>query len=323
MESGLASRVAGVRKFNRFYTRQIGLLRQGLLGTSYSLSEARMLYELSQGDTTAAALAASLDIDPGFLSRMLRRLGSSGLVTRTPSAADRRQAILKLSAKGRAAFAALDSRSQRETATLLAPLADADQRRLVAAMTTVEALLRAPKAAPRLALRPFRSGDLGWVLARHAALYAEEYGWGRAFELLVADVISEFLRSFDPAREACWIAEVDSEPVGSVMLVDAGNDVAKLRLLLVEPRARGLGVGRGLVEACVRFARDRGYRKITLWTQSVLVAARAIYRRAGFTRIAEEPHRRFEVDLVGETWELELGTGPAPSPSPPPLAEEG
>jgi DNA-binding MarR family transcriptional regulator/GNAT superfamily N-acetyltransferase len=323
METGLADRVAGVRKFNRFYTRQIGLLRQGLLGTPYSLSEARVLYEVGQGETTAAALAVRLDIDPGFLSRMLRRLATSGLLTRTPSAMDRRQTILKLTAQGRAAFAALDSRSQQETATLLAPLADADQHRLVAAMTTVEALLRDPAAKPHVALRPFRGGDLGWVLARHAALYAEEYGWGRTFELLVADVIAEFLRNFDPAREACWIAEVDGEPAGSVMLVDAGSDVAKLRLLLVEPRARGLGVGRGLVEECVRFARAGGYRKITLWTQRVLVAARAIYQRAGFVRVGEEPHRRFEVDLVGETWELELGTGPAPAPFPPPLAGEG
>jgi DNA-binding MarR family transcriptional regulator/GNAT superfamily N-acetyltransferase len=321
MESGLAGRVAGVRKFNRFYTRQIGLLRQGLLGTPYSLSEARVLYELGQGETTAAALAAGLDIDPGFLSRMLRRLASSGLLIRTPSATDRRQAIVKLTAKGRAAFAALDSRSERETATLLAPLVDTDQCRLVAAMTAVEALLRAPAATPSVLLRPFRSGDLGWVLARHAALYAEEYGWGRAFELLVAGVIAEFLRNFDPAREACWIAEADGEPVGSVMLVNAGDDVAKLRLLLVEPRARGLGVGRRLVEECVRFTRDAGYRKITLWTQSVLGGARAIYRRAGFSCVAEESHRRFDVDLVGETWELELGTGPAPFLSP--LAGEG
>jgi DNA-binding MarR family transcriptional regulator/GNAT superfamily N-acetyltransferase len=323
MQRALAGRIAEVRKFNRFYTRQIGLLRQGLLGTPYSLTEARVLYELAQGETMAAALAARLDIDPGFLSRMLRRLGSSGLVTRTPCATDRRQAILRLTAKGRTAFAALDSRSQRETATLLAPLADASQQRLVAAMTTVEALLRDPAAKPHVALRRFRSGDLGWMLARHAALYAEEYGWGRAFELLVADVVAEFLRKFDPAREACWIAEVDGEPVGSVMLVNAGDDVAKLRLLLVEPRARGLGVGHRLVEECVRFARDRGYRKITLWTQSVLGAARAIYRRAGFACLAHEPHRRFEVDLVGETWELELGTLPAPSPFLPPLAGEG
>jgi DNA-binding MarR family transcriptional regulator/GNAT superfamily N-acetyltransferase len=306
MENGLADRVSGVRKFNRFYTRQIGLLRQGLLGTSYSLSEARVLYELGQGETTAAALAQGLDIDPGFLSRMLRRLGTSGLVARTPSARDRRQAILRLTAKGRAAFAALDSRSQQETATLLAPLAETDQRRLVAAMTTVETLLRAPGEERRAVLRPFRNGDLGWVLARHGALYAAEYGWGRPFELLVADIVAEFLRNFDPAREACWIAEVDGEPAGSVMLVNAGDDVAKLRLLLVEPHARGLGAGCRLVEECIAFAGRAGYRKITLWTQSVLVAARGIYQRAGFTRIAQEPHRRFDVDLVGETWELKL-----------------
>ncbi len=307
MEKGLAGRVAGVRKFNRFYTRQIGLLRQGMVGTPYSLSEARVLYELGRGETKAAALADRLDIDPGFLSRLLRRLGGRGLLARTASAADRRQSILKLTAKGRAAFAALDRRSQKETATLLAGLAETDQRRLAAAMVAIEALLGAPATPPRaVVLRPFRGGDMGWVLARHAALYAEERGWGRAFELLVAEIVTEFLRGFDPEREACWIAETDGEPAGTVMLVDAGGDVAKLRLLLVEPRARGLGVGSRLVEECIRFARLSGYRKITLWTQSVLTDARAVYQRAGFVKVAEERHRSFDVDLVGETWELEL-----------------
>jgi DNA-binding MarR family transcriptional regulator/GNAT superfamily N-acetyltransferase len=307
MEKDLAGRVAGVRKFNRFYTRQIGLLRQGMVGTPYSLSEARVLYELGRGETKAAALAEGLDIDPGFLSRMLRRLGARGLLTRTASATDRRQSILELTTKGRAVFAALDRRSQKETATLLAGLAETDQRRLVAAMAAIEALLGAPATPPRVVvLRPFRGGDMGWVLARHAALYAEERSWGRAFELLVAEIVTEFLRGFDPEREACWIAETDGEPAGTVMLVNAGGDVAKLRLLLVEPRARGLGVGSRLVEECIRFARHAGYRKITLWTQSVLREARAVYQRAGFAKVAEERHCSFGVDLVGETWVLEL-----------------
>ena len=323
MEKDLACRVAGVRKFNRFYTRQIGLLRQGMVGTPYSLSEARVLYELGRGETKAAALADGLDIDPGFLSRMLRRLGARGLLARTASAADRRQSILKLTAKGRAAFAALDRRSQKETATLLSGLGETDQRRLVAAMAAIEALLGATATAaaaaapPRaVVLRAFRSGDMGWVLARHAALYAEERGWGRAFELLVAEIVTEFLRGFGPDREACWIAETDGEPAGTVMLVNAGGDVAKLRLLLVEPRARGLGIGHRLVEECIRFARHAGYRKIALWTQSVLTDARAIYQRTGFAKVAEERHCSFEVDLVGETWELELESAPPKVSSP-------
>jgi DNA-binding MarR family transcriptional regulator/GNAT superfamily N-acetyltransferase len=307
MEKRLEGRIAGVRKFNRFYTRQIGLLRQGMVGTPYSLSEARVLYELGQGETKAAALAERLDIDPGFLSRMLRRLGARGLVAQTPSATDRRQSILELTAEGRAEFMALDRRSQQETATLLAGLHESDQHRLVAAMTAIEALLGAPAAPPRaIVLRPFRGGDMGFVLARHGALYGEERGWGRAFERLVAEIIAEFLKSFDAEREACWIAETDGEPVGSVMLVNAGDGIAKLRLLLVEPRARGLGIGRRLVEECIRFARQAGYRKITLWTQSILAPARATYRRCGFTKVAEAAHCSFGVDLVGETWELEL-----------------
>jgi DNA-binding MarR family transcriptional regulator/predicted GNAT family N-acyltransferase len=272
---------------------------------------------MGRGETKAAALAEGLDIDPGFLSRMLRRLGGRGLLARTASASDRRQSILELTAKGRAAFAALDRRSQKETAAQLAGIAETDQRRLVAAMAAIEALLGAPAAAPRaVVLRPFRGGDMGWVLARHAALYAEERGWGRAFELLVAEIVTEFLRGFDPAREACWIAETDGEPAGTVMLVNAGSDVAKLRLLLVEPRARGLGVGSRLVEECIRFAGHAGYRKITLWTQSVLSEARAVYRRAGFAKVAEERHCSFGIDLVGETWELELESVPPTVSSP-------
>jgi DNA-binding MarR family transcriptional regulator/GNAT superfamily N-acetyltransferase len=307
MEAIPSDRVAGMRQFNRFYTRQIGLLRQGLLETQYSLSEARVLYEIAQGETTAAALAQGLGLDPAFLSRLLRRLVSRGLVARTPSATDRREAILALTDDGRAEFAMLDRRSQQHTAAQLAPLAETQQYRLVAAMRAIEELLGEP-VAPRggVVIRPFRAGDLGWALARHGRLYAEEYGFDRAFERLVAQIVAEFLARFDAEREACWIAEIDGEPVGTVMLVNAGDGIAKLRLLLIEPRVRGYGIGRRLVEECVRFAREARYRRITLWTQSILVSARAIYQRCGFAKIAERPHRDFGIDLVGETWEIEL-----------------
>jgi DNA-binding MarR family transcriptional regulator/GNAT superfamily N-acetyltransferase len=307
MEAIPSDRVAGMRQFNRFYTRQIGLLRQGLLETPYSLSEARVLYEIAQGETTAAALAQGLGLDPAFLSRLLRRLVSRGLVARTPSATDRREAILALTEEGRAEFAMLDRRSQQHTAAQLGPLGEPQQCRLVAAMRAIEELL-GDHAAPwgGVVIRPFRGGDLGWVLARHGRFYAEEYGFDRTFERLVAQIVAEFLARFDREREACWIAEVDGEPVGSVMLVNAGDGIAKLRLLLVEPRARGHGIGRRLVEESVRFAREAGYRGITLWTQSILVEARAIYQRRGFVKVDEKPHRDFGVDLIGETWEMEL-----------------
>jgi DNA-binding MarR family transcriptional regulator/GNAT superfamily N-acetyltransferase len=307
MEAIPSDRIAGMRQFNRFYTRQIGLLRQGLLETPYSLSEARVLYEIAQGETTAAALAQGLGLDPAFLSRLLRRLVSRGLVARTPSATDRREAILALTEEGRAEFAMLDRRSQQHTASQLALLAETQQCRLVGAMRAIEELLGDPVAPwGGVVIRPFRGGDLGWVLARHGKFYAEEYGFDRAFERLVAQIVAEFLARYAPEREACWIAEIDGEPVGTVMLVNADDGIAKLRLLLVEPRARGYGIGRRLVEECVRFARHAGYRRITLWTQSILVSARAIYQRCGFAKIAEKPHRDFGVDLVGEIWEMAL-----------------
>jgi len=310
MSTDPAARIAGVRQFNRFYTRQIGLLRDGLLGTPFSLTEARVLYEIAQrGTTTAAELATDLDIDPGYLSRLFRGFMASGVVARERSAADRRQSILTLTDHGRETFTALDRRSQDEIGTLLGQLDDDEQHRLLAAMATIETLLApvgAPAVSPAVVLRAHRSNDLGWMLARHATLYAKEYGWGSQFKLLVAGIIADFLRGHDPGREGCWIAERDGEPAGSVMLVDAGDGIAKLRLLLVEPLARGLGIGQRLVDECVRFGRDAGYRKITLWTQSVLTDARTIYERAGFVRVDQTPHCSFGVDLVGETWELEL-----------------
>jgi DNA-binding MarR family transcriptional regulator/N-acetylglutamate synthase-like GNAT family acetyltransferase len=305
-----ADRVTGVRRFNRFYTRQIGLLRQGMLGTSFSLTEGRVLYEIGRrATTTAAQLVSELSIDPGYLSRLLRGFITSGLVVGTRSATDRRQSILALTGRGRETFATLDRRSQDEIGALLERLSDEDQRRLLAAMGTIESLL-APAAAPAatdaVVLRSHRVDDLNWVLARHASIYGQEHGWGPEFTVLVKGIITEFERRHDPAREGCWIAERDGSPVGSVMLVDGGGAIAKLRLLIVEPQARGRGVGRCLVERCISFARAAGYRKITLWTQSSLTGARRIYEAAGFVRVEEKPHRSFGVDLVGETWELEL-----------------
>jgi len=310
MPTEAAARVAGVRQFNRFYTRQIGLLRHGLLGTSFSLTEGRVLYELAQrGATTAAELAADLSIDPGYLSRLLRGFTTSGLVASTRSATDRRQSILALTDRGWETFASLDRRSQEEIGGLLERLDEDEQRRLLAAMATIQALL-APAATPAMfdavVLRPHRSEDLSWVLARHAAIYDREYGWGSQFTVLVAGIIADFERRHDPAREACWIAELDGAPAGAVMLVDAGDSIARLRLLIVEAHARGRGIGRRLVAQSIRFARDAGYRKTVLWTQSVLTAARSLYEGAGFVRTEEKPHRSFGVDLVGETWELEL-----------------
>jgi DNA-binding MarR family transcriptional regulator/predicted GNAT family acetyltransferase len=310
MHTEAAIRVTAVRRFNRFYTRQIGLLRHSLLGTPFSLTEGRVLYELAQrGTTTAAELTADLTIDPGYLSRLLRGFTTSGLIASTRSAADRRQSILALTDRGREAFASLDRRSQEEIGALLECLDDDGQRRLVAAMATIQTLL-APAAAPAMfgavTLRPHRSDDLSWVLARHAAIYGSEYGWGSEFAALVAGIIADFQRGHDLAREGCWIAELDGAPAGAVMLVDTGNGIAKLRLLIVEPHARGRGIGRRLVEHCIKFARDGGYRKIVLWTQSVLTDARHIYEGAGFVRMEEKPHRSFGVDVVGETWELEL-----------------
>jgi DNA-binding MarR family transcriptional regulator/GNAT superfamily N-acetyltransferase len=305
-----ADRVSGVRQFNRFYTRQIGLLQQGIVGTSFSLTEARVLYEIGRRTaTTAAELVSELSIDPGYLSRLLRGFITSGLVVGTRSATDRRQSILALTDRGRETFTTLDQRAQDEIGALLNRLSGEDQRRLLAAMGTIESLLvpaAAPAATDAVVLRPHRVDDLGWVVARHASIYGQEYGWGPEFMILVTGIITEFRHRHDPAREGCWIAERKGSPVGSVMLVDAGEAIAKLRLLIVDPQARGHGVGRCLVEHSIGFARDAGYRKITLWTQSNLTSARRIYKATGFVCTEEKSHRSFGVDLVGETWELEL-----------------
>ena len=304
----LDQEVAAVRGFNRFYTRKLGVLDQHLLDSPFSLSEARVMYELAHRDDAAAKeIGIELGLDAGYLSRIVQSFEENGLITRKPLPADRRQYQLSLTAKGRQAFARLDRRSQDEVGTMLGQLGEAERARVVNAMRTIEHLLEPRTGArPGVLLRSHRPGDIGWVVSRHGAIYAQEYGWDISFEALVAEITAQFLRSFDPSREHCWIADIDGEPVGSIFLVKASDEVAKLRLLLVEKKARGLGVGRALTDQCIRFAREKGYRSITLWTQSILVAARDIYQRAGFVRVAEEKHHSFGVDLVGETWELKL-----------------
>ena len=308
MPEPLEPRVAAVRRFNRVYTRRIGVLQDGFLQSPFSLTEARVLYELAYRDRpTAAELAADLGLDHGYLSRILRGFCERGFLVRTTSTRDRRQSLLSLTAKGRMAFAPLDLRSQAEVAAMLGRLSVADQDRMVGAMRTIESAL-SDERRPEIScvLRPPRPGDFGWIVSRHGALYGEQYGFDERIEALTAEIVAGFIRNCDPRRERCWIAERDGENVGSVLLVKETGEVARLRLLLVEPKARGLGLGARLVEECVRFARAARYRKITLWTHSVLTAARHIYEQAGFALVDTKTHDEFGKDLVGETWELEL-----------------
>jgi DNA-binding MarR family transcriptional regulator/GNAT superfamily N-acetyltransferase len=306
--SALPGQIAAIRSFSRFYTRKLGIIEPKLLHSPFTLQEARIIYEIAHRPAcTATDLTRDLGLDPGFLSRTLQGLQRRQIVTRKPSKQDGRVNELSLTAKGRAASAELERRSHEEVGNLLNSL-DADQRAaVVRAMTTIEQTLERPTEKPAaFVLRSHRPGDIGWVISSQAKAYAEEYGWDISYEALVAEICAQFLKSYDAAREHCWIAEAGGEPLGSIFLVNGGDDLAKLRLLLVEKKARGLGVGRALVEQCVSSARERGYRKMTLWTQSILVAARGIYQAAGFRRVKEEPHHSFGVDLVGETWELEL-----------------
>jgi DNA-binding MarR family transcriptional regulator/GNAT superfamily N-acetyltransferase len=301
-------RVGAVRRFNRFYTRQIGLLGQGYLDSPFTLAEVRVLYELAHRESPAAAeIAKALGLDAGYLSRMLLGFRRRGYLTRKASKKDARSTHLVLTKRGRAAFTRLEAKSEADVAAMIERLSAADQNRLIAAMGTIEGLLgeRVATKTPYL-LRTHQPGDMGWVIHRHGVLYAEEYGFDERFEALVARIAAEFIQKFDAKRERCWIAERDGAMVGSVFLVKQSDRVAKLRLLLVEPSARGLGIGGRLVEECIRFARRAGYRKITLWTQSILDAARAIYRKAGFHVVKRERHQSFGHKLVGETWELTL-----------------
>jgi len=307
-ETELERRIAAVRRFTRFYTQKVGVLEEHLLKSRFSLTEARVLYELANREQpTAAELARDLGLDAGYLSRILRSFARGGLVRKQRSASDGRQQHLTITDRGRKAFAPLNRGSQEEFGAMLAALSAAEQARLVEAMRRIETLLGArPETRAPYVLRPHAPGDIGWIISRHAALYAREYGWDGSFEGMVAEIGAKFIAHYDAAYERCWIAEKDGEPVGSVVLVRQSAKVAKLRLLIVDPKARGLGIGKRLVEECIRFARHAGYRKIVLWTNSVLTAARAIYVAAGFQLVASEPHRSFGKDLVGETWELKL-----------------
>lgn len=301
-------RVEAVRRFNRFYTRQIGVLHEEILKSPFSLTEARVLYELAQQEkTTATEIANELSLDAGYLSRVLQGFKKRGLLDKQPSKKDGRQSDLWLTEQGQNTFALLSLRSRQEIEAMLNKLSTADQNRLVKAMHVIEGLLDIQQTCkvPYL-LRPHQPGDMGWVVHRHGVLYAEEYGWNEEFEAMVAGIVAQFIQDYDPKRERCWIAEKEGEIVGSVCLVKQSDTVAKLRLLLVEPKARGLGIGTRLVNECVRFARQVGYEKIVLWTNNVLLAARHIYKKAGFCLVREEPHHSFDSEWIGETWELTL-----------------
>lgn len=304
----LDARVDAVRRFSRFYTQHIGVLHRHLLESPYSLTEARVIYELAHHETTTAKeLAAELGLDAGYLSRILKGFEKRGLVERRRSETDGRAADITLTLEGQQAFAQLNARSRAEVGAMLEKLSEAEQAELVAALETAQRLLggRLPRRVPYI-LRPPQPGDLGWVVHRHAALYAEEYGWDESFEALVARIAADFIDGFDPKRERCWIAEKDGEVVGSAFVVRESDAAAKLRLVYVEPRARGLGIGKRLVDEAIRFARQQGYARITLWTNDILVAARRIYEAAGFRLVKEEKHHSFGHDLVGQFWELEL-----------------
>jgi DNA-binding MarR family transcriptional regulator/GNAT superfamily N-acetyltransferase len=296
-------RVAAVRAFNRFYTARIGALRDGLLRTPHSLTEARVLYELGQREVTEVAdLRREMDIDAGFLSRLLARLQRDGLVARERSTDDARRQRIRLTEEGRAAFAELDRRSAQEIGAVLGALSEDDQRRLIAAMDAVRDVLTDSPAPAGFVLRAPGPGDLGWIVQAHGAMYAQQYGWDETFEALVARIVADYAADHDPRREAAWIAEVDGEPAGCVLCVRHDDDTAQLRLLLVHPRARGRGIGGRLIEECLRFAARAGYRRITLWTNDVLHEARRLYERAGFELLESAPHHSFGHDLVEQTW---------------------
>ena len=296
-----------IRDFNRFYTRQIGLLDQGFLGSEFTLTEVRVLYELAHRDNpTATEIAHELSLDPGYLSRLLKKLERQGHLDRGRDAQDGRQRPLRLTRTGRRVFEGLDRASREQISAMIAALEPRQVGELVGSMQAVRRLLQAQGPGPAYSLRPLRIGDIGWIIHRQGLLYAQEYGWDVTYEGLVAEILGSFVKQFDPASENAWIAERDAAIVGSVFLVRESASVAKLRLLYVEPSARGLGIGRDLVAACVAFAREKGYRTLRLWTNDILVSARRIYQAAGFRLVKEERHHSFGKDLVGQTWELSL-----------------
>lgn len=308
----LNPRIDTVRRFNRFYTRAIGVLQEGWLNSPFSLTEARVLYELAHRERpTATVVGNSLELDPGYLSRILSSFEKRGLIEKTPSEDDGRQSLLALTGEGRQQFAPLEARTIQQVGGMLGRLSENEQRQLIGAMQTIEKIL-APAEEPESGtkasylLRPHHAGDMGWVVHRQGLLYAQEYGYDEEFEAFTAEIVAKFVQHYDAKRERCWIAEKDSEVVGSVFLVAKSRSTAKLRLLYVEPSARGLGIGSRLVGECVRFARQAGYRKMVLWTQSELDAARHIYKKAGFRVVEKKRHHSFGKNLVAETWELSL-----------------
>ena len=308
MVTDAEARIDAVRRFNRLYTRRIGVLEENYLHSPFSLAEVRVLYELAHCNApTATHLARDLELDPGYLSRIVQRFVQRGLVERTRSERDGRESFLHLTQTGRDAFEPLESGARMQIGALLETLTARQQQRLMQSLDAIEHLLGTPDpSAPPFSLRSHREGDMGWVVERHGALYAEEYGFDTEFEALVAHIVAKFIDHLDPERERCWIAERGGERVGCIFLVKASKRIGKLRLFLVEPEARGLGLGRRLVADCLAFARAAGYHRVRLWTQSNLLAARHLYAQAGFVKIDEEPHHSYSQDLIAETWEIRL-----------------
>jgi len=305
----LDDKIAKVRSFNRFFTRKIGVLREGLLHSSYSLTEVRILFEIANNENpTATMLSRELGLDAGYLSRILTRFEEQGLTKRVRSEQDGRQYYIHLTPEGKKIYSMLDQRARDEIAELLYELREDEQQRLLQAMEDIENILdkKSLKFSEAFILRSHRPGDMGWVVHRHGAMYAQEYGWDERFEALVAQIAADFINNYNPERERCIIAEMNGEIVGSVFVVQNSDTVAKLRLLLVEPKARGMGLGTRLVEEAIAFARRVGYQKLILWTNSVLEDARRIYKKLGFKLVEQEPHNSFGKDLIGETWELIL-----------------
>jgi DNA-binding MarR family transcriptional regulator/GNAT superfamily N-acetyltransferase len=310
--SDLQQSVARVRGFNRFYTRQIGVLNKGFLDSPFSLTEVRVLYELSVRDRASATdLRTALGLDAGYLSRILRAFRRRGLVQRKASAQDARRSELSLSAKGRAEFGRIEGRQRADLERMLGALAPGSRDELLKRMQSVERILSIDAAPPphAVTLRSHRPGDMGWITHRQAVLYHREYGWGERYEALIARIMAEFIENFDPRAERCWVADRDGEILGSIFCVRKSRSVAQLRLLYVEPAARGMGLGTRLVDECIAFAKTRGYRTLTLWTNSVLVSARRIYEAKGFRLVEEKRHRMFGKGLVGQTWDLDLRQG--------------
>lgn len=303
---GVDPEIGAIRAFNRFYTRKIGVV-DGMASSPFSLAEARVLYELAHGDrVTATDIRKVLGLDAGYLSRILGEFERRGLLTRAQSKSDERRKFLTLTRKGREVFTPLNERSNRQAARMLENLSAGERVRLIDALHIIQTLLGDRQPQTPYLLRQHQPGDMGWVVERQGILYVREYGWDETYEALAAEIVAQFIRNYDPSHERCWIAERDGHRVGAVFVVKASEEAAKLRLLHVEPEARGLGIGKRLVQECVRFARQAGYKKMTLWTQSILIAARQIYAETGFQLLREEKHHSFGMDLTAETWELDL-----------------